>query len=258
MRTEPPRLLRPLFRKHRFFRLGLSCGWRAALAIAWNDRFGRGFYTIRPRGVPHPLRLRARSSDSAVVVQVFDGRELEIATPVPPRVIVDAGANNGISAVFFATAHPGALVLAIEPDPENFALCLENTRPYPSIRCVQAALWHRPGRLVLENPGSGAWARRFGEGSGGTEVEAITVPQAIALTGADRVDLLKMDIEGAERELLRHEHEDGWLARVGTLVLELHEQASPGCEAALDAALARIPSRRVQSGEKVVVFREPA
>jgi len=246
-----------LFHRHRFLRLWKRCGLRTALAIALQDRFGKGFYSIRPRGVPHPIRLRAGSSDSAVVVQIFDTRELAIDLPFVPRTIIDAGANNGISAIYFTNAYPQAAILAIEPDRDNFALCRENTRPYPNIRCVQAALWHQAGKLTLENPGASAWARRFEEGKeipDGIEVEAITMRQAIDLAGGGGIDILKMDIEGAERELFRHE--DGWMEQVRVLVLELHEQASPGCEAALEGALARSSYRRTQQGEKIILSKD--
>jgi len=260
MNLETPEKLgfrEALFHKHRFLRLWQRCGLRTALTIALQDRFGTGSFSIRPHGIPHPIRLRAGSSDSAVVVQIFDTRELAIDLPFAPRTIIDAGANTGISAIWFANAYPEASILAIEPDRENFALCQENTRPYPKIRCVNAALWHQAGKLVLENPGSLAWARRFEEReksdpAPGVEVEAITMRQAIELSGGDPVDILKLDIEGAERELFRHE--DGWMKQVRVLILELHEEASPGCEAALENVLSRSSYRRKQQGEKIVLF----
>jgi len=261
MTTEPLGFRESLFHKHRFLRLWQRCGLRTALTIALQDRFGKGSYSIRPRGVPHPIRLRAGSSDSAVVVQIFDTRELAIDLPFTPRTVIDAGANNGLSAIWFANAYPQAVILAIEPDRENFALCRENTRPYPNIRCVHAALWHQAGHLTLENPGSSAWARRFedkkdDEAAQSTKVEAITMRQAIDLAGGGGIggiDILKLDIEGAERELFQHE--DGWMERVRVLILELHEEASPGCEAALESALARASYRRTQKGEKIILSR---
>ena len=46
--------------------------------------------------------------------------------------------------------------------------------------------------------------------------------------GIDTIDLLKMDIEGAEREVLGYSK--GWVERVGVLIIELHERINPGAK----------------------------
>ena len=57
------------------------------------------------------------------------------------------------------------------------------------------------------------------------EVAVTTVPQILDSAGWDRVDLLKIDIEGTEQELLGRNNE--WLQRVGAIVLEIHPNTSP-------------------------------
>lgn len=61
-----------------------------------------------------------------------------------PRVIVDAGANIGLTAVYFANQFPAARILALEPESSNYALLCKNTAAYP-----QAALWSSTATLDL-------------------------------------------------------------------------------------------------------------
>ena len=72
-----------------------------------------------------------------------------------PRVVVDAGANIGLSTVFFANKFPQAKIVAIEPEPSNFAMLRDNVAPYPNVTPVQAALWKED---------RGARPVRYGEG----------------------------------------------------------------------------------------------
>jgi FkbM family methyltransferase len=181
-------------------------------------------------------------------------KDLEIPSPIRPRSIIDAGANIGLSSIYFATAFPDAKIVAIEPDAKNFALCQANTAAYPNVICVRAALWHRAGRVHLANPGAEAWAAQFEESPDQADsVPAMTAWDAIELTGQAETDIFKIDIEGSERDLLLQE--DGWLAKVRILLVELHERFVPGCEAAVDAVLAKYPVEKSVQGEKVILRR---
>jgi FkbM family methyltransferase len=238
----------------RFAPIFRGCGLSTALKVAYSERFACGNYTVQPRGVAHPIQLRPRTSDSLVLVQIFGARDFEMELPFRPRSIIDAGANIGISSVYFAMTYPEARVLAIEPDAGNFALCQVNTAPYPNVQCVRAAVWSHVCMLNLANPGVASWSFQFEE-SAETEgsVPAMTVNDAIERNGSPEVDILKIDVEGAEKELLLHE--DGWFSRTRLMILELHEHHSPGCRAALDAVLSRHPMDESAQGEKVILKR---
>jgi FkbM family methyltransferase len=239
----------------RFIVLRLGCGWQTALKVGLCERLGSGNYTVYPRGISQPIRLRQGTSDHSVLTDILGHRELYMDLPFMPESIIDAGSYTGISTAFYANTFPQAKILAIEADAKNFALCCENTRGYSNVTCVNAALWHHPAKVALVNPGESLWALKFQETdkSDPETVTALTVSQAIDLTGRARIDILKMDIEGAEREILLHE--DGWINRVRVLILELHERFNPGCEAALDQVLARIKAVRSLLGEKTVIQR---
>jgi FkbM family methyltransferase len=238
----------------RFAPIIRGCGLSTALKVAYSERLARENYTVRPRGVAHPIQRRPGTSDSMVLAQIFGARDFEMDLPFRPKSIIDAGANIGISSVYFATTYPKARVLAIEPDADNFALCQANTAPYPNVQCVRAALWSHACMLNLANPGVASWALQFKETADKKgNVQAITVNDAIDRNGLPEVDLLKIDVEGAEKEILNHE--DGWFSRARVIILELHEYEFPGCKAALEAALRRHPMDESSQGEKVVLKR---
>ena len=100
------------------------------------------------------LYVRAFLSGCRVPLPTLIGMRLR---GVNPATIVDAGAYTGFSAIYFAEKYPAAKVLALEPDPSNFALLVRNARPYSNIVPLQQALWSRDGSLELQDPGTGHW-----------------------------------------------------------------------------------------------------
>jgi FkbM family methyltransferase len=154
------------------------------------------------------------------------------------RTIIDAGANVGLASLFFLRAFPEARVIAIESDPVNLAAAETNLKPYASqVTLLHAALWPTEGRLTVRTGSfrdGRAWASQVAPSAMG-EVEAVTIPFLMARYGIDTIDLLKIDIEGAEVPLL--EGDTSYLAHVRTLMIELHEREYPQCSALFDAAI---------------------
>ena len=77
-----------------------------------------------------------------------------------PRTTIDAGANAGYSALWFALRYPGARVVAIEPDDDNVELLHRNTHAVPNVEVVHGALMDVDGRCVVVDPGIGPWGIR--------------------------------------------------------------------------------------------------
>lgn len=233
-------------------RAATAAARRQARTLAPGTRF-----RLSVPDLSHPVTLRAGGSDLRIFKQIYLRGELDFPLPDAPVYIVDAGANIGLSAVCFAARFPEARVVALEVDAANFALLEENARPYGGrITPLRLALWSGRGRVAITNPGDEAWAFRVAELAGspagaGDAVDAIGVTGLLEQLGLPRVDLLKLDIEGAELEVFSGATR--WLDRVGTIAVELHDRLRPGCSAAMDAALAGRAHRRTRSGEYVVV-----
>lgn len=178
----------------------------------------------------HPVTLRVPSTDVSTYKQVVVREEYGIELTKRPTTIVDAGANIGLASVYFASRFPEARVLAIEPEAQNFALLLQNTAPYPNIQAVHSALWRQSGEIAVVDTGTGAWGFRTAAPEGAADsqsVRAATLDELLDEFGFDRVDLLKVDIEGAEVEVFADT--SAWIDRVSVIIAELHERYRTGC-----------------------------
>ena len=80
---------------------------------------------------------------------------------------------------------------------------------------------------------------------------------ALQRLGVETIDILKMDIEGAEKVIFENYQED-WLQRVGVLYVELHDRLFPGCALATYRAATPHPFFKTQLGEvDILDFRTP-
>ncbi|HEU5171300.1 MAG TPA: FkbM family methyltransferase, partial [Gemmatimonadales bacterium] len=79
----------------------------------------------------------------------------------------------------------------------------------------------------------------------------------LATQSAGHVDILKLDIEGAEREVFS-EGSAEWIEKVGLIIVELHDHLRPGCRAALDAAVRSSSFSRRHQGEHLVLVKQGA
>ncbi|MFB2552527.1 FkbM family methyltransferase [Ensifer soli] len=200
-------------------------------------------------GLGHEVELRSATSDIPTFDQVFLEREYETdSLPETARTILDLGGNIGLAALFFGLRYPEARLFSVEPHPDNAAMLRRNTAALGArMTALQGAVWHRDGMLDLRTTDDdgmdlGAWGVQVAEAAGGPEgssaglVPAFRVDTLMQRAGFDRVDLLKIDVEGAELELFT-DPDRGWLDRVGFVILETHDRFRPGSDAAVTAAL---------------------
>ena len=203
-----------------------------------------------------PLVVRARGSDPEAFRQVVVNRELEFPVTPAPRTILDAGANIGISVRVFAERWPDARIVAIELEAENAALLRRNCAAYSKVAVREGGLWSGKGWLRLVDSAADAWAFSAAEQPYGGEgaIPSYGVADLLDDAGWDTVDLLKLDIEGAEIPVLRSA--DRWLHRCRRIVVELHDRFAPGCTEALHAALSGGEWTTRPHGEYMVAERK--
>lgn len=213
---------------------------------------------LRTPGVAHPVSVRLRTSDLWTFDKIFADREYDLPLPGNPRTIIDAGAHIGLASVYLANRFPDARIIALEPEASNFDLLQKNTAPYPNIEPVRAALWSECSRLQVVDRGQGSWAYQTlrstppGAKAVGT-VDAINLQQVLDDRSLSGADILKIDVEGAEKEIF--DYASSWIARVHTVVAELHDRHVPGCSRSFYRATMEFPYCW-HRGENVVVSRE--
>jgi FkbM family methyltransferase len=199
----------------------------------------RGEFVEFPISDTVRLTLRAKTADIHIFEQIFVLRDCGVKLHSEPQFIVDAGAHIGCTALFFASSFPRANITAIEADMGNYQLLLRNTRDHQRIRAIHAAVWHRPEAVVIANPQEDPWGFRIKPADGEcTTIRGVTIPTIISECGFEKIDLLKLDIEGAEREIFEAGDLD-WMNRTDTIMVELHDRFRPGCEAAFLRAATR-------------------
>jgi FkbM family methyltransferase len=164
-------------------------------------------------------RLRLRPED-IIVVLIYGALEYDLDFSLLGRVtsMLDLGANVGLDAIDFADRLGVEQVFCVEASGDNFRLLEKNlARNLPGARAIHAAAVGQPGAYHVEEGAEPGEIRVLpGEGS----VEALTLPEILDRAGMDHVDLLKIDIEGAEAEIFERAEE--WGHRVGAVIGEVH------------------------------------
>jgi len=184
---------------------------------------GRGrICGIRLRREAKRFYLRLGTSDWNVIEEIFQSGEYGPITShvCDPRLILDLGANVGISVRLWQKLYPSTTIVAVEPDARNLAMLKRNALPATGVITMLACVAGAPGTVYLDRSG-GEWGFRKQEQPCGEPVRAVTIQQILeehALTGD--IDLLKCDIEGAEEEVFAHCA--AWIHRVRSMVVELH------------------------------------
>jgi FkbM family methyltransferase len=206
-----------------------------ALKVVWRTTRDRSTLDLHLAPMARRIRVRANTSDLHCLEKVFIDEEYKLPShinpefDITPKLIVDAGANIGMASLYFARAFPDAQIFAIEPEESNFQMLLENCREPDHIIMKNAALWPSMTTLQLVDPTADKWSFSVRPAlDKSSTVESITIPQILDQSGLDRIDILKIDIEGAEKELFSDSCES-WLSKVGMIVIELHDRFKPGC-----------------------------
>jgi FkbM family methyltransferase len=206
-------LLQHTIRFHIRNGLGCACDNRGTVAInLWVDR-----------DRPTTLTLRPFAGDLFVLYEVLAFNAYHIAPPLLPtdnvRRIVDCGANIGITSLFLAARYPRATILSVEPHPENFALLKTNVAQVPRILPIRACVTGTSQDVVRFTDDQATWGNRIATDDDGVLVPAITIEELCNQNGFQKIDLLKLDIEGAEEQVLGN---GAFLARTEHIIVELH------------------------------------
>ncbi len=199
-------------------------------------------------GLPHPVAIRPGTADASTFEKIFVWNDYDLDYPGGVKTVIDAGANIGLSAVFFTTRFPEATVVAVEPQEENFRLLVRNTAHYPNVIPLRAALWSEDTTLGLSNPDDRVDSYQYSPDASQEEVDALALPSVLSRFGWSRIDVLKIDIEGAETAVFTDNPE--WVDRVGMYIIELH---SPEARQAFTEATSGLEADRYRHGEDEIV-----
>jgi FkbM family methyltransferase len=199
---------------------------------------------IEISGSPRSLYLRRSTTDTMLIGQVLVDRAFALGDlPRSPELrnwlyscqrlgkrplIVDVGANIGLSSIFFAAEVPQSVIVAVEPEPNNFELLVANTHGLPVLP-LPAAIGGEAGRATIENPGRGEWGYRSNfeaKLSKGLVVPAVLLDDILnAFSDNFLPFIVKIDIEGAEKDVFTAHCR--WVDCVPLVIVEIHDWMLP-------------------------------
>jgi FkbM family methyltransferase len=240
-----------------YFQFADALGWwEGTRAFMYSKKSMSGLYTLKVPGHQHVCYLRSGTFDINTFRQVFVYREYRFDVPFAPTTIIDGGGNIGLASVYFAHRFNSAKIFCIEPDAGNFSLLKKNTEKYTNIEPIQAGIWHKPAHLVVVDEGYGHWGFMVKEvpATEPSAIYSLSVHQLMTDKNLTEIDILKIDIEGSEKEVFS-EHYDTWLPHVKILVVELHDRMKAGTSHAVFNALLKYKFAVEQMGENMVCYR---
>ena len=187
-----------------------------------------------PLGRGDSIAVRPATSDLEVVRQVWRDRQyaipqaaqaarlsrLEASIRARGRVpvIVDAGANIGAAALWFAREWPHAGVVAVEPDTANAAMARRNCAGRDRIEVVEAAIGGEAGYVSVDSEAE-AYAVTTKRADQGCRV--VTVDECVTMVEGGELFAVKIDIEGFEDDLFSANTD--WLDRAALVYIEPHD-----------------------------------
>jgi len=226
--------------------------------------------------IKHPtarreIHFRRDTSDEPTIGQIFKKNEYAVARRLRrgPEImaflgdrsasgqrplIVDAGANIGASAVYFALTFPAARIVAIEPEEQNFRLLQRNVEGL-DVRCLHAALAANPGHVRVVDPGEDNWGYRTEPAESGIPCVSISEIYQQECSASVFPFLVKIDIEGAEADVFASNV--GWFDQTPLVIIEPHDWLLPkrGTSRAFLQCVAGKPRDFVIVGENIYSVR---
>lgn len=189
------------------------------------------FSIFDPWRKPILVCVRDNGAGTTTIAEFFSPESAIMPKNLPalnPKVIYDLGANVGVSSLFFASLFPKATIYGFEPFPENFEVCSLNFRGIPNFsRVFPWAIGSKSGYATFDckNDSRGG---RLKSAHPDPNLQTITQIQVRTISVADLIvkeglappDFLKIDVEGAECDVL--EGLAGYADSVGSIYLETH------------------------------------
>jgi FkbM family methyltransferase len=229
--------------------------------------------TLKENECTFIVKLRNNTSDFFIFIQVFIRRDyypfidhiLNKTDAKNPLVILDAGANIGLSCLFFKAYFPNCQVVCLEPDASNYNVLSWNVSQNLSnskVLLLQQALWFKDEAIYLDNgfrDGSHSSIRVLPETSdtlkSHEKVMGISLSTIMRQNKLDFIDILKVDIEGSESVIFRNSEEMCVvLPKCKYIAVEVHEEVIRESEMA--SILHGYGFSCSHSGEYLIAYRK--
>ncbi len=174
--------------------------------------------------------------------EMFITEQYRFTSPNQNPLIIDCGANIGIASLYFKLKYPNCSVIAYEPDPDSYQLLVKNIKQndLKNITTKNVGLAEKEGTITFYTGDvKGDLTSSIVKGrSSGAQSFKIKTEQLSSVLKANKCDLIKMDIEGAESEVIKDLEENNALHLCPNYIVEYHHGIS-GTKPALSKFLSR-------------------
>lgn len=187
------------------------------------------FYSLTlKKGVSRNVFLRTYSGDLQIFYDVFwhNIYRLPIKHFTNARTIVDIGAHIGMASLFFRLNAPNARIYALEADVENYQVLLKNLDieiKRSDVIPIHVALTDRNTEIYLQRSRL-SYNTSISQAATKLKVRGIAMKQFLQETRITTIDILKIDIEGAEDLLFSAD--TAWLNNVENILIEIHSDTN--------------------------------
>jgi len=205
----------------------------------------------------HSFSIRNNPFDFATMEEVILKEDYNLNINFNPSTIIDGGANIGLTSVFFANKYPQADIVAVEPEEGNFEMLMRNTKNYRSVRLIRAGIWNHSAILSIIDEGKGNNSFTVTEilSPQSGSINAISIYDIMQQRNWETIDILKLDIEGAEKNVFESDYEQ-WLPKVKLLIVELHDRMRSGCSETVFKAVSQYNFSNEIKGENHIFFNK--
>ena len=194
----------------------------------------KGLASLKIKG-NRKVYLRFGTTDIDVFDQIFTQGEFSKLKLDNTKIIFDAGSNIGLSTVYFSHLFPSARIFSIEPEKGNLDIMKLNLEKLNNVTVVDKALWFQNDILSINDRGTGNWGfnvTKNDEISNSNLTDAVSINELMREFEIQKIDIVKLDIEGAEKEVFENNY-DHWIKNTRLILVEVHDYINPKASQAI-------------------------
>ena len=199
--------------------------------IRFYDRNFKNFFKVKSRGY-----IDSITADQIYTFNDYDINFLVRADEIKERykillssgvtpLIIDCGANIGLSARYFSNEFPEAIIAAIEPDKNNIEAAKENCKEFSNISFFEAAIGSETGKVDIDSFDVDPNSYRVIRSNADNAVDILTIQSILDKYTKTELFIAKIDIEGFEDDLFSSNTD--WIDNCFLLIIELHDWMMP-------------------------------
>lgn len=171
--------------------------------------------------------------------------------------LIDAGSNIGLTSIYFLETYKKIKIVAIEPEDNNFKSLEYNLSNFNNVIKVKAGIWSRDAKLKIVNDfrDKSDWAFRVEESNDSDSLEAFSLNTIAKTYEIDIIDILKIDIEGSEKELFTSSNTNlDFLYRTKCIAIEIHDEFK--CREAIYKVLTQYGFTYIDVAESTIAINQ--